>query len=40
MKRFLPILNESLLYTAIILGIILMYVLAESNEVNFIYNQF
>nr|WP_256379864.1 MULTISPECIES: hypothetical protein [Desulfitobacterium] len=33
-------LSESLLYTVIILGIILMYVLAESNEVNFIYNQF
>ncbi|AFL98630.1 hypothetical protein Desde_0142 [Desulfitobacterium dehalogenans ATCC 51507] len=40
MKRFLPMLSESLLYTVIILGIILMYVLAESNEVNFIYNQF
>ncbi|WP_242954783.1 teichoic acid D-Ala incorporation-associated protein DltX [Desulfitobacterium chlororespirans] len=32
--------GETLLYTAIILGIIVVYVLAEANEVNFIYNQF
>ncbi|SHN88484.1 hypothetical protein SAMN02745215_05362 [Desulfitobacterium chlororespirans DSM 11544] len=40
MKRFLPMFGETLLYTAIILGIIVVYVLAEANEVNFIYNQF
>lgn len=40
MKRFLTMLSESLLYTAIVLGIVVVYLLAESNEVNFIYNQF
>lgn len=40
MKRWYLILSEGLLYSLVLVGLILVYVLAEKQEVNFIYNQF
>ncbi|RNC27962.1 MAG: hypothetical protein AWM53_02058 [Candidatus Dichloromethanomonas elyunquensis] len=40
MKKLYPILRDGLLYTLVILGIIAVYVFAQTNEVTFIYNQF
>lgn len=40
MKRYWTILSESLIYTLILIGLTVVYVLAETQDVNFIYNQF